>query len=80
VHIIFRGKDFSMSDRWMSVEEISEHLGVSKDTVYAWIAKKNMPAHRVGRFWKFQKSAVDQWIKTDGANDAAHGDNGEDKV
>ena len=40
-----------MTDRWLSVEEIAEHLGISKDTVYAWISKKGMPAHRVGRFW-----------------------------
>jgi len=26
-----------MSDRWVSVEEIAEYLGVSKDTVYGWI-------------------------------------------
>lgn len=58
-----------MSDRWLSVEEIAEHLGVSKDTVYAWISKKNMPAHRVGRLWKFQKAEVDVWVKAGGAND-----------
>ena len=38
-----------MDDRWLSVDEISEYLGVSKDTVYAWISAKGMPAHRVGR-------------------------------
>lgn len=43
-----------MSDRWLSVEEIAEYLGVSKDTVYAWISKRNMPAHRIGRLWKFK--------------------------
>ena len=37
-----------MSDRWLSVEEIAEHLGVSKDTVYAWIRRREMPAHRIG--------------------------------
>lgn len=58
-----------MSDRWLSVEEIAEHLGVSKDTVYAWISKRNMPAHRVGRLWKFQKAEVDAWVKAGGAND-----------
>ncbi len=56
-----------MSDRWFSVEEIAEHLGVSKDTVYAWISKKNMPAHRVGRLWKFQKAEIDNWIKAGGS-------------
>ena len=33
-------------DRWLSVDEI---LGVSKDTVYKWIDKHGMPAHRMGR-------------------------------
>lgn len=59
-----------MADRWFSVEEIAEHLGVSKDTVYAWISKKGMPAHRVGRLWKFQCSEVDAWIKTGGADES----------
>lgn len=58
-----------MSDRWLSVEEIAEHLGVSKDTVYVWISKKRMPAHKVGRLWKFQKPEVDEWVKSGGAVD-----------
>jgi excisionase family DNA binding protein len=56
-----------MSDRWLSVEEIAEHLGVSKDTVYAWISKRNMPAHRIGRLWKFQAAEVDEWVRSGGA-------------
>ena len=51
-----------MSDRWFSVEEIADHLGISKDTVYTWIAKRCMPAHKIGRLWKFQKSEVDAWV------------------
>ena len=64
----------TMTDRWLSVEEIAEYLGVSKDTVYAWIAKKGMPAHRVGRPWKFQRDEVDAWVKAGGANDNKTGD------
>ena len=51
-----------MTDRWLSVEEIAEYLGVSKDTVYAWISKRNMPAHRIGRLWKFKSEEVDEWV------------------
>lgn len=65
-----------MSDRWLSVEEIADHLGVSKDTVYAWISKKSMPAHRVGRLWKFQKAEVDQWVKAGGASDDPESEHG----
>ncbi len=59
----------AMTDRWLSVEEIAEYLGISKDTVYAWISKKGMPAHRVGRFWKFQRAEVDTWVKSGGADE-----------
>ncbi|MFE9084630.1 methylation-associated defense system helix-turn-helix domain-containing protein MAD1 [Brevundimonas sp. NPDC003935] len=58
-----------MSDRWVSVEEIAEHLGVSKDTVYGWITKKEMPAHKVGRLWKFQTDEVDAWVRHGKASD-----------
>lgn len=27
-------------ERWFSLEEISKHLGVSKDTIRGWIKKK----------------------------------------
>ncbi len=38
-----------MDDRWLSVGEISEYLGISKDIVYAWIDKKGLQGHRIGR-------------------------------
>ena len=36
------------SDRWLSVDEIAEYLGIKRDTVYKWIERKKMPAHKVG--------------------------------
>ncbi|MBS3952421.1 MAG: helix-turn-helix domain-containing protein [Methylicorpusculum sp.] len=56
-----------MEDRWLSVEEICDYLGVKRDTVYKWINDKSMPAHRVGRLWKFKKEQVDAWIEAGGA-------------
>lgn len=63
-----------MTDRWMSVDEIAEYLGVSKDTVYSWLSKKQLPGHRVGRFWKFKRGEVDEWVHS---GRAATGDGGE---
>jgi len=56
-----------MEDRWLSVEEIATHLGIKRDTVYRWITEKNMPAHRMGRLWKFRKTEVDAWVTSGGA-------------
>jgi excisionase family DNA binding protein len=61
-----------MDNRWVSVEEIARHLGVAKDTVYRWIDQRGLPAHRVGRLWKFQIPEVDEWVKSGGA-DASNG-------
>lgn len=55
------------SDRWLSVEEIAIHLGIKKDTVYKWVTKKHMPAHKVGRLWKFDKAEIDHWVKSGAA-------------
>jgi len=52
-----------MEDRWLSISEICKYLGVSNDTVYKWIDKHEMPAHRMGRLWKFKKDEVDEWVK-----------------
>ncbi len=56
-----------MSERWQSVEEIAAYLGVSKDTIYAWISKRSMPARRIGRFWKFKTDEIDEWVRSGGA-------------
>lgn len=59
-----------MTDRWLSVEEIAEYLGVSKDTVYTKVSAGTMPAHKVGRFWKFKKEEIDEWVKSGSAADS----------
>ena len=57
-----------MNDRYLSVSEICLYLGIKRDTVYKWISKKGFPAHRVGKFWKFKVSEVDEWVKSNSNN------------
>ena len=51
-------------DKWCSLEEAAEYLGVTKDTIRNWIKKTDIPAHKIGRLWKFKLTEVDEWVKS----------------
>lgn len=53
---------------WVSVEGVARHLGVAKDSVYRWIETRRLPAHKIGRLWKFKLSEVDDWVRAGGAD------------
>lgn len=57
------------AEPWVSVDLIAEHLGVTRDSIYRWIDRKSLPAHRVGRLWKVQVSEVDDWVRAGGADE-----------
>jgi excisionase family DNA binding protein len=59
-----------VAEPWVSVEDVALHLGVAKDSVYRWIDAKGLPAHRIGKLWKFKLSEVDDWVRAEGANEA----------
>src|SRR5256885_363703 len=46
----------------MSADDVARHLGIAKDTVYRWVRREGLPAHRVGRLLKFRLSEVDRWV------------------
>lgn len=41
------------------MKEVQEYLGVGRESIMQWINKRNMPAYKVGRLWKFKLSEVD---------------------
>ncbi len=59
------------TDRWLSVDEIAAYLGVKRYTIYKWIERKKMPAHKVGSLWKFRREEIDDWIRSGDAGDAS---------
>jgi len=49
-------------ERSVGVEDVADHLGVAKDSVYRWIEECALPAHRVGRLFRYKLSEVDAWV------------------
>lgn len=52
-----------LTERWASVDEVARYLGIKRDTLYKWIKRTDIPAHKVGRLWKFKLSEVDLWAR-----------------
>lgn len=57
------------SERWLSVDEIAQHLGVSKESIYRWAETGKIPASKVGRQWRFKVSDVDNWVRAGQADE-----------
>lgn len=52
-------------DKWINTAVAAEYLGVKPATVREWIKKqKGIPAHKIGKFWKFKKSELDTWVNS----------------
>lgn len=54
-------------EKWVTLKEVQSYLGVRRETVLQWIAKRNLPAYKVGRLWKFKLTEVDGWVRSGGA-------------
>ena len=51
--------------KWISIEELSEYLGISAVTNRSWIRSgKDIPAVRIGRQWRFRIEEIDEWIES----------------
>ena len=51
-------------EKWVNLEEIAEHMGLSKDTIRNYIKKQQIPYHKIGKQHKFKISEIDAWIES----------------
>ena len=53
----------NVNESWVGINEAAAHLGVTKDTIRNWIKRIDIPAHKIGKLWKFKLSELDEWVK-----------------
>ena len=49
-------------DTLFTVETLGEYLQVSKQWIYERVQFKEIPYRKVGRFLRFRKSEIDEWL------------------
>ncbi len=45
----------------MDIQTVAKYLGVSERTVYRLLDKEGLPGAKVGRQWRFDRQAVEEW-------------------
>ena len=58
--------DTIKNDNYISLDEAAEYLGIKPVTLRSWIRdpKNEVPAHKIGRFWKFKRTEIDAWVQS----------------
>ena len=51
-----------MQENLLTTEQLAEYLKVDKFTIYRLVARKKIPAFRVGNQWRFKRTMVEAWL------------------
>ena len=51
-----------MASNYLTVTELSEYLKLPEETVYKYARTGRIPASKVGRYWRFERSKIDRWV------------------
>lgn len=52
------------AEKYVNLEDVAEHLKVSKDAIRNWIKKEAIPHYRVGKQYKYLLSEINEWVKS----------------
>lgn len=51
------------SKNLISINQLAEHLGVQKSTIYGWVHMREIPHYKIGRLLKFRSDEIEEWIQ-----------------
>src|SRR3990167_6108831 len=53
-----------MKDEWLNAEDTAKYLNIGITNLYAMAQTNKIPAHKVGKMWRFNTQEINTWIKT----------------
>lgn len=51
-----------MAEELLTIQEVAAYLQVDRYTVYRLLAKKKLPAFKVGNQWRFKRRMIESWL------------------
>ena len=54
----------SINEIYISIDDASLFLDIKPVTLRKWIKEKSIPAHKIGKQWKFKRSELEEWVNS----------------
>lgn len=51
-------------ENYISIEDAAKYLNIKPVTLRKWVKERKVPAHQIGKQWKFKISELDLWVKS----------------
>ena len=56
--------DMEPQDKWLTIEELSGYLKMSRSKLYQMAQKGELPGSKIGTQWRFDRDEIDDWMKS----------------
>lgn len=54
--------DMKPQDKWLTIEELSGYLKMSRSKLYQMAQKGELPGSKIGTQWRFDREKIDAWM------------------
>ncbi|MGH7926425.1 MAG: helix-turn-helix domain-containing protein, partial [Candidatus Binatia bacterium] len=48
---------------WLTLDELAAYLKRGRSTLYKMARNGQIPASKIGRSWRFDRAAIDEWLR-----------------
>jgi excisionase family DNA binding protein len=48
---------------WLTLDELATYLKRGRSTLYRMAQRGELPASKIGRTWRFERRAIDEWLR-----------------
>lgn len=53
-----------MTEKVLDANEACVYLKIGKPTLYKYVRRGAIPAYKMGKVWRFDKTCLDEWIRS----------------